>query len=38
MFSALKSFIVGDSSNKNQTNTLKENKPLKSDISRFKTE
>ena len=33
MFSALKSFIVGDSSNKNQTNTLKENKPLKSDIS-----
>jgi hypothetical protein len=33
MFSALKSFIVGDSSNKNQANTLKENKPLKSDIS-----
>ena len=33
MFSALKSFIVGDSSNKNQTNILKENKPLKSDVS-----
>ena len=33
MFSALKSFIVGDSSNKNQTNKIKENKPLKSDIS-----
>ena len=33
MFSALKSFIVGDSSTKNQSNTLKENKPLKSDVS-----
>ena len=33
MFSALKSFIVGDSSNKNQINSLKENKPLKSDVS-----
>ena len=33
MFSALKSFIVGDSSNKNQANSLKENKPLKSDVS-----
>ena len=33
MFSALKSFIVGDSSNNNQINSLKENKPLKSDVS-----
>ena len=33
MFSALKSFIVGDSSNKNQSNTMRENKPLKSDVS-----
>ena len=35
MFSAIKSFLVGDSSNqnKNQTNQIKENKPLKSDVS-----
>ena len=33
MFSALKSFIVGDSSNKNQSNSMRENKPLKSDVS-----
>ena len=33
MFSALKSFIVGDSSNKNQSNSTRENKPLKSDVS-----
>jgi len=33
MFSVLKSFIVGDSSNQNKANTLKENKPLKSDVS-----
>ena len=35
MFSAIKSFLVGDSSNqnKNQANQIKENKPLKSDVS-----
>ena len=31
MFSAIKSLFVGDSSNQNQTNQMKENKPLKSD-------
>ena len=33
MFSAIKSFIVGDSSNKNNSSSMRENKPLKSDIS-----
>ena len=33
MFNAIKSFIVGDSSNQNKVNSVKENKPLKSDIS-----
>ena len=33
MFNALKSFIVGDSSNQNKINSIRENKPLKSDIS-----
>ena len=33
MFNAIKSFIVGDSSNQNKVNYVKENKPLKSDIS-----
>ena len=33
MFSAIKSLFVGDSSNQNQTNQIKENKPLKSDVS-----
>ncbi len=35
MFSAIKSFLVKDSSNqnKNQANQIKENKPLKSDVS-----
>ena len=33
MFKAIKSFIVGDSSNQNKINSMRENKPLKSDIS-----
>ena len=33
MFNAIKSFIVGDSSNQNKINSIRENKPLKSDIS-----
>ena len=33
MFNALKSFIIGDSSNQNKINSIRENKPLKSDIS-----
>ena len=33
MFSAIKSLFVGDSSNQNHTNQIKENKPLKSDVS-----
>ena len=38
MFSAIKSLFVGDSSNQNQTNQIKENKPLKSDISNNNTD
>ena len=33
MFKAIKSFIVGDSSTQNKINSMRENKPLKSDIS-----
>ena len=33
MFNTIKSFILGDSSNKAQSNTQRENKPLKSDVS-----
>ena len=33
MFNTIKSFILGDSSNKTQSNTQRENKPLKSDVS-----
>ena len=38
MFSAIKSLFVGDSSNQNQTNQIKENKPLKSDVSNNNTD
>ena len=38
MFSAIKSLFVGDSSNQNQTNQMKENKPLKSDVSNNNTD
>ena len=38
MFSAIKSLFVGDSSNQNQTNQMKENKPLKSDGSNNNTD
>ena len=33
MFKAIKSFIVGDSSTQDKINSMRENKPLKSDIS-----